>query len=61
MNKSIVLKTYNHSNIEQLSRSSVRIIHNAKYIKCRFFVVPGDGPALLGMPHVELLNIIRVM
>ena len=27
---------------------------------CIFFVVPGDGDALLGMPDIELLNILNV-
>ena len=29
--------------------------------KCRFFVVPGDSPTLLGMPDTELLNILKIM
>ena len=61
INRSIMLKTYNQSNIEQLCRYSVRIGHNDKCIECRFFVVPDNGPALLGMPDVELLSIIRVI
>ena len=28
-----------------------------KYI---FFVVPGDGDALLGMPNIEVLNILQI-
>ena len=55
-----MLKTYKQSNIE-LGRCSVRIRHNDKCVKCRFLVVPGDGPALLGMPDIELFGIIRVM
>ena len=27
------------------------------YTKSRFFVVPGEGPSLLGMPDIKLLNI----
>ena len=27
--------------------------------RCRFFIVPGDGPALLGMPDVKLLDILN--
>ena len=61
ISKSLVLKTFNESNIEQLGRCSVRIRHNNKCAKCRFFIVPGDGPALLRMPDIELLGIIRVM
>ena len=60
INKSIGLKTYNESNIEQLGRCSVNIRHNDKCAKCRF-VVPGACQALLRMPYIELLAIIRVM
>ena len=61
INRSIVLKTYNQSNIEQLSRCLVKKRHNDKCVKCRFFVMPGNDLALLGMPDIELLNIIRVI
>ena len=43
INKSIVLKTYNQSNIEQLSRFTVKVRHNDKCVRCRFFEVPGVG------------------
>ena len=58
INKPIVLKTYNQSNTEQL-RSAVKIRHNDKCVKCRFFKVPGDRPALLSMPNITLFNIIK--
>ena len=45
INRSIVLKTYNESNIEQPSRCLVRIRYNDKCVKYRFFVVLCDGPA----------------
>ena len=61
VNRSIVLKTYNQSNIEQLSRCSVQVRHNNKCVNCGFFVVTGDGPALFRMPDIELFSIIRVM
>ena len=60
INRSIVLKAYIQSNIEQLSRCSVKIRHNHKCIKCRLFVVPGNGPSLLRMLDIELLSISRV-
>ena len=44
INKSIVFKIYNPSNIEQLGRCTVKIRCNHKCVKCRFFMVPGDGP-----------------
>ena len=31
-----------------------------KNAKCRFFVVPADSPALLGIPDLELLGILKV-
>ena len=40
---------------------TVRLRHKDKIAKCRFFVVPGDGPALLGMPDIELLDILKIM
>ena len=56
---SVVLKAYNYSN---------RIIgyvynhkrHIDKIVKCRFFVVPGDCPALLGMLDIEVLGILKI-
>ena len=61
INGLVVLKTYNQSDIEQLSRYSVKIRHSDKCVKCRFFVVLCDGPAVLGMPDIELLGVIRVI
>ena len=61
INKSIVLKTYNQSNIEHFSRCSVRIRHNDKCVKYKFFVVQSNGTALLRMPDIELLSVLRVM
>ena len=40
---------------------TVRLRYKDKNAKCRFFVVPGDGPALLGMPDIELLHILKIM
>ena len=34
----------------------VKIRHNDKCVKCRFFVVPDNSSAPLGMPDVELLS-----
>ena len=42
INRTIVLKTYNQSDIEWLGRCSVKISQNDKCVTgCRFFVVPG--------------------
>ena len=55
-----MLKTYNQSNIEQLGMCTVKFRHKDICFRCSFFVVPGAGPALLGMPGTELLNILRI-
>ena len=39
---------------------AVKLKHKNKYIKCSFFVLPGDGPVLLGMSDIELLSILRI-
>ena len=47
--------------MKQLGRCSLRIRNNDKCVKCKFFVVPGDGTALLRMPDIELPSIMTVM
>ena len=59
-NNSVVFKTYNQSDIEQLGMCTVKLRHKNKSAQCRFFVVPGDGPALIGMPDIELLSVLRI-
>ena len=54
-----MLRTYDSTTITQLGRCSVVTENNNKCKKCIFFVVPGDGDALLGMPYIELLNILQ--
>ena len=54
------LKTYNQTTITQLSTYRVKLEHNDKYKICNFFLVPGNGQALLGMPDIELLNILTI-
>ena len=61
INRSIMLKTYNQSNIDQLGRCSIRIRNNDKHVKCRFFVVSGNAPALFGMWGIDLHGIIKVL
>ena len=39
---------------------TVRLRHKDKIARIRFFVAPGDGQALLGMPDIELLNILQI-
>ena len=40
---------------------ALRLRHKDKNAKCRFFEVPADGPALLGMPDIKVLNIPKIM
>ena len=47
--------------IEQLGIYTVKLRHKDKSMKCRFFLVYGEGPALLGMPDIKLLNILSIM
>ena len=35
--------------------------HKDKIDKFSVFVVPGDGPALLGMPDIEVLDLLKIM
>ena len=60
-NKSTALKTFNQPIIEKHSRWSLKIRHNDKCVKCRFYVVPLGGPVLLGMPDIKLLEILMIM
>ena len=53
-----MLKIYYQSNIEQLGMCTVKIRHKDKCVKCRLFVIPDDGSALLGMSDIELLSIL---
>ena len=55
----LCIETCNQSDIEQLGVCTVRLRHNDNNAKCRFFVVLGDGPALLGVPDIEMLNILK--
>ena len=56
----IKLKMYNQKTITQLSLCGVKIEHNNKHKMCNFFVVPGNGQALLCIPHIEILNILTI-
>ena len=56
-----MLKTYNKPYTEQLGLCTVKLRHRVNTARFRFFVVSGDGPALLGMPEIELLDILKTM
>ena len=49
---SVKLKTYNQSHIKPLRVSTVKLIHKDECVRCRFFILPGNGPALLEMPDI---------
>ena len=53
------VKTYNQLDIEQLGVCTMKLRHEDRNATCRFFVVPEDGQPLLGMPDIELLNILK--
>ena len=54
------MKKYNKTFITQLGTCTVIISYKNNRKKCEFFVVPGNGQALLGMPDTAALNIINV-
>ena len=60
-NNSVIPKTYNESITEQVSICSVRLRHKDKTAKYIFFVVSGDGPALLRVPGIDVLDILKIM
>ena len=59
INKHILLKTYNKTTITQLGMCKVMIEHENNRKRCQFFVVAGNGHALLGMPDTDALQIIN--
>ena len=61
MNNSVIIRTYNQSCIEELGVCTVRLRHKDKDAKCKFFVVSGDGPALLGMLDIKLVDMHQIM
>ena len=56
----IKLKMYNGMHITQLGMCAVYIKFKNIKKRCVFFVVPGNGWALLGMPDMAALNIINL-
>ena len=43
-----------------LGMFKVKITHKGFKFKCNFFVVPGDGLALLGVPNCERLPLLSI-
>ena len=60
MKDTTMLRTYNSTAITQFWRCSVVIENNNKCKNYIFFVVPGDGDAILGMADIELLNLLQI-
>ena len=60
VNKHIKLKTYNKTFITQLGPFGVTIEYKNNRRKCEFFVGPGNGQVLLGMPDTAALNIVNI-
>ena len=56
----IKLKMYNGMDIMQLGTCAVQIKFKNIKKRCIFFVVPGNGQALLGMPGTAALNLINL-
>ena len=54
------IKMYNKTFIIQLGTCTVIISYKNNRRKCEFFVVLGNGQALLGMPDTAALNMINV-
>ena len=54
------LRMYNKTNITQLGTCMVVIKFKNIKTRCVFFVVPGNGQALLGMPDTAALKLINI-
>ena len=59
-NKYVILKTYNKTTVSQLCMCTVLIEYKSNKKRCKFFIVPGNGLTLLGMPETDVLNIIDI-
>ena len=59
-NKDVQLKTYNWTIITQLGICKVKIDHSNQQKMSKFFVVPGNGQALLGITDTDMLIIIHI-
>ena len=49
-----------NSNIEQLGICTFKLRHKENFVKWRFFVVLGNGPALLEMSDIEVVGILEI-
>ena len=51
---------YNKTTIAQLGMCKVKCKHNKKPKTCNYFVDPGNGQALLGMPDIDILDVLTI-
>ena len=51
---------YNKTTITQLGTRTIEAEHKNNWKKCRFFEVPGNRQAFLGMPDTDTLKIIKI-
>ena len=56
----IIFCTYNNLCIPQIGIWRVTIINKSIKFQCIFSVMPGNGPALLGMPECERLQLLSI-
>ena len=54
------IKNYNETRIPQFGVCSVIIKHKDKQKLCKYYVVPENGPALLEISDIEILDILSV-
>ena len=59
-NNNIQLKIYIKTTITQFGMCKVRLQHSDKQKICKFFMVPRNGQALLGMPVINMQNMIAI-
>ena len=55
-----ILLKHNKTTITQLGTCAVELEHKNNKKKCRFFIVPRNGQASLGMSNIDMLNIIKI-
>ena len=58
-NQNLVLRMY-VLYIERFGIFTVKLRCKDNVTKCRFFVVPSEGPALCGMPDIEVLCVLEI-
>ena len=59
-NGNILLKLYNKTTITKLGTCTVEVEHKNNRKKCECFVVPRNRQALLDMPCIDAINIMKI-